>query len=397
MCGPCWPASTSSSTHSSNATDMPAHTVDSSARVGVIGSGIAGASVAFGLASRGVDVTIVDDAMAGQATAASAGIIAPWVSTSTGAYYETYAAGGNFYPAFLEALRTLGIPDLGYRRSGALVVNNDPGTLAEAAATIRSRVAPAGTVAGEVHDLDAAELREIFPPIAPDMTGLLITGGGRVDGRVLRDAILTGARLHGARTVADSAQDVTASSAGTWSVRTTSATEDFDALVIAGGARSAELLGRLGHAVGIVPQRGQLLHLELRGVNTSPWPTIHPLDHHYITPFDGGRIVAGATREDGVGFDVRATAAGTQQVLDDALRIAPGLAQATVLETRVGVRPMSTREGALPYAGAVQGADGLWLASGFGAGGLTMGPLIGDGVARLILGEEAPEIAHLAP
>src|SRR5699024_9804154 len=53
---------------------------------------------------------------------------------------------------------------------------------------------------------------------------------------------------------------------------------------------------------------GQLLHLELRGVNTSPWPTIHPLDHHYITPFDGGRIVAGATREDGVGFDVRATA-----------------------------------------------------------------------------------------
>lgn len=75
---------------------MPAHTVDSSARVGIIGSGIAGASVAFGLASRGVDVTIVDDAMAGQATAASAGIIAPWVSTSTSAYYETYAAGGNF-------------------------------------------------------------------------------------------------------------------------------------------------------------------------------------------------------------------------------------------------------------------------------------------------------------
>ena len=379
----------------STAIDTTARTVDSSARVGVIGSGIAGAGVAFGLASRGVDVTIVDDAMAGQATAASAGIIAPWVSTSTGAYYETYAAGGNFYPAFLEQLSALGIPDLGYRRSGALVVNNDPETLAEAAATIRSRVAAAGTVAGEIHNLDAAELAELFPPIAPDMTGLLITGGGRVDGRVLCDAILTGARQQGAGFVADSAQAITASGRGTWSVRTASATEGFDALVIAGGARSADLLGRLGHSVGIAPQRGQLLHLELRGVNTSPWPTIHPLDHHYITPFDGGRIVAGATREDGVGFDVRATAAGTKRVLDDALRIAPGLAEATVLETRVGVRPMATREGALPYAGAVPGADGLWLASGFGAGGLTMGPLIGDGVARLILGEEAPEIAHL--
>ncbi|WP_210603214.1 NAD(P)/FAD-dependent oxidoreductase [Brevibacterium oceani] len=385
----------------STATDAPARTVDSCARVGVIGSGIAGASTAFALASRGVDVTIVDDAMAGQATAASAGIIAPWVSTSTGAYYETYAAGGNFYPAFLERLSALGIPDLGYRRSGALVVNNDPDTLAEAAATIRERVAAAGSVAGEIHDVDAAELAELFPPIAPDMTGLLITGGGRVDGRVLRDAILTGARQHGARFVADSAQAITApgrgtEGRGTWSVRITSAVEDFDALVIAGGARSADIFDRLGHPVGIAPQRGQLLHLGLRGVNTSPWPTIHPLDHHYITPFDGGRIVAGATREEGVGFDVRATAAGTKQVLDDALRIAPGLAEATVLETRVGVRPMSTREGALPYAGAVPGADGLWLASGFGAGGLTMGPLIGDGLARLILGEGAPEIAHLA-
>lgn len=385
----------------STATDAPARTVDSRARVGVIGSGIAGASTAFALAYRGVDVTIVDDAMAGQATAASAGIIAPWVSTSTGAYYETYAAGGNFYPEFLGRLAALGIPDLGYRRSGALVVNNDPVILAEAAATIRERVATARSVAGEIHDVDGAELTELFPPIAPDMTGLLVTGGGRVDGQILRDAILTGARQYGAKFVADSARAITASGRGTlsrgiWSVRTTSAMDDFDALVIAGGARSADLLGRLGHTVEIAPQRGQLLHLGLRGVNTSPWPTIHPLDHHYITPFDGGRIVTGATREDGVGFDVRATAAGTKQVLDDALRIAPGLAEATVLETRVGVRPMSTREGALPYAGAVPGADGLWLASGFGAGGLTMGPLIGDGLARLLLGEEAPEIAHLA-
>ena len=369
--------------------------IDTSARVAVIGSGIAGASVAFGLASRSVDVTIFDDAMAGQATAASAGIIAPWVSTSTGAYFETYAAGGNFYPEFLDWLSALGIPELGYRRSGALVVNKDPDTLAEAAHLIRDRVAAAGAVAGEVHDVDAAYLHELFPPIDPGMSGLFITGGGRVDGRTLRDAILTGTNAYGARLVPDAERTITTGTAGVWSVGTTSAVEDFDALVIAGGARSAELLDRLGHTVSITPQRGQLVHLELRGVNTSPWPTLHPLDHHYITPFDGGRVVVGATREDGVGFDVRATAAGIKQVIDDALSIAPGLAEATILETRVGVRPMSTRDGGLPFAGAVQGEQGLWLASGFGAGGLTMGPLIGDGLARSILGQDAPEIAHL--
>lgn len=58
---------------------------------------------------------------------------------------------------------------------------------------------------------------------------------------------------------------------------------------------------------------------------------------------------------------------------------------------------MSTRSSGLPYAGAVPGADGLWLASGFGAGGLTMGPLIGDAIARAIMGSAAPEIAHLGP
>ncbi|SDR85127.1 D-amino-acid dehydrogenase [Brevibacterium sandarakinum] len=385
---------------------------DTSARVAVIGSGIAGASVAFGLASRDVSVTVFDDAKAGQATAASAGIIAPWVSTSTGPYYETYAAGGNFYPDFLNRLSDLGIPDLGYRRSGALVVNHDPDMLAEAARLIRERAAAAGPVAGEVHDMDSANLAEVFPPIGPNMTGLFISGGGRVDGRTLRDAILTGAKTYGARLVNDSARIVTAgrpgstngsstndgstNGAGTWTVATTSAVEDFDAIVVAGGARSSEILERLGHTVTITAQRGQVVHLGLHRTNTSPWPTVHPLDHHYITPFDGGRVVIGATREDGVGFDVRATAAGQRQVLDDALRIAPGLAEATVLETRVGVRPMSTRPGGLPYAGAVPGASGLWLASGFGAGGLTMGPLIGDGMARAILGEEAPEIAHLA-
>ncbi|MDN6123208.1 MAG: FAD-binding oxidoreductase, partial [Brevibacterium sp.] len=289
-------------------------------------------------------------------------------------------------------------PDLGYRRSGALVVNSDPVVLAEAARLIRDRVAGAWSVAGEVHDMDAANLTEIFPPIAPDMTGLFVTGGGRVDGRTLRDAILTGGKAHGARLVNDSARIISNSTSGTatWTVGTTSAMEDFDVVVVAGGARSAEVLERLGHTAAITAQRGQLIHLGLHGTNTSPWPTVHPLDHHYITPFDGGRVVVGATREDGVGFDVRTTAAGQRQVLDDALRIAPGLAEATVLETRVGGRPMSARASGLPYAGAVPGTSGLWLASGFGAGGLTMGPLIGDGLARAILGQAAPEIAHLA-
>jgi D-amino-acid dehydrogenase len=57
--------------------------------------------------------------------------------------------------------------------------------------------------------------------------------------------------------------------------------------------------------------------------------------------FDESRVVAGATREVGTGFDYRVTAAGQAEVLSEALRIAPGLGVATVIETRVGFRPVS--------------------------------------------------------
>ncbi|RBP62337.1 D-amino-acid dehydrogenase [Brevibacterium sanguinis] len=368
-----------------------------SPRIVVIGSGIAGASVAFGLAARSAAVTLIDDAMSGQATAAGAGIIAPWVSSSDGAYYETYAAGGAFYPELLSRLSASGITDVGYRRTGAIVVDRDPSRLAEAAVLVRERAAAAGAVAGEVTELDPTRLRRACPPIDPEMSGLLITGGGRVDGRMLRDGLLTAAAGSGAELVRDSVVGLTASGGSSWSVATASARVDCDAVVVAAGARSPEILGRLGHRVAIAGQRGQLIHLSLPGANTGTWPTVHPLGHHYITPFDSGRIVIGATREDGTGFDVRPTAAGLRQVLDDALAIAPGLAEATVLETRVGIRPMSQRDNRLPFAGRITDASGLWLASGFGAGGLTMGPLIGDAIARDILGEPAPEIAALQP
>ena len=45
----------------------------------------------------------------------------------------------------------------------------------------------------------------------------------------------------------------------------------------------------------------------------------------YVFTVAGPRIVAGATRETGSGFDYRLTAAGTHDVLTQALRVAPRL------------------------------------------------------------------------
>ncbi|MDQ4214974.1 FAD-dependent oxidoreductase [Microbacterium capsulatum] len=362
-----------------------------SATTVVIGGGIAGVTTAFQLARRGARVTVIDDGGFGQATAASAGIIAPWVSSSDGSFYEAYSAGGGFYPEFLSQLEGLGIPELGYRRSGALMVGTQT-ELDGVEERIRSRVAAAGSVAGEVARVDSARARELFPPLATGLGGITVSGGGRVDGRILRDAALSGAIALGAAHLVDAVIGIEACEGSGWRVRTTTTELDVDAVVVAAGARVRDLLAPLGTTVGVSPQRGQIVHLGLRGVNTSPWPTLHPFADHYMTPFDGGRIAVGATRETGSGFDARVTAAGQMSVLQKALALAPGLAGATILETRVGIRPMG--DDGVPLIGRVPGADGLWLVAGYGAGGLTMGPLFGDAVARDVMGEAAPELAH---
>src|SRR5205807_2568625 len=113
------------------------------------------------------------------------------------------------------------------------------------------------------------------------------------------------------------------------------------------------------------------------------WPVVSPLAHHYLLAFDG-RVVAGATREDGAGFDAVLTAAGQAQVLHDALAVAPGLAACPVLEWRVGLRPVAVR--GWPYLGPLPDRPGVFVATGHGASGLTYGPWSGAAVADLALG-----------
>ncbi|MFC5829276.1 NAD(P)/FAD-dependent oxidoreductase [Nonomuraea insulae] len=365
-------------------------------RVIVIGSGIAGASAAFALARRGAAVTVVDSGEAGQATGASAGIISPWASTVEGPFYDLYAAGAAYYPEVIGLLGEAGVERTDYRRNGALLVHEDPARLAEAQARVEARARTAGGVVGEVRRIGNDEVRALFPPLAPELEGVYISGGGRVDGRTMRDALLQGAVHHGARRV-DGRARLLPRPQGAPRVEVGSETLEADDVLVASGAWANELLAPYDLRLAVEPQRGQITHLRLDGVDTSGWPSVHPLSHHYMVAFDDSRVAVGATRETGSGFDARVTARGQWQVLADALRIAPGLADATLIETRVGLRPLPSEE-LLPIVGALPGTPGLHVVTGFGAAGLTMAPFTGDALARSILdGKTVPELAAVAP
>ncbi|MFC4243311.1 NAD(P)/FAD-dependent oxidoreductase [Gryllotalpicola reticulitermitis] len=357
----------------------------SAARVVVVGAGVAGAATAFGLARRGVAVELVDAGLTGRATDAGAGIIQPWTVSRDGAFYELYSAGAAFYPSFVAALAEHGAPDVGYRRVGSLVVSADPGALDEVESRLLSR-APDAPEMGAVQRLGRGEALTRFPLLDPTNHGIWIEGGGRVDGRLLRAGLLAAIeKLGGVVHTGGAGLEATDSGIRLLLDGTPLAA---DAIVVAAGAWTNSVLAPLGFSVPVEAQKGQIMHLHVEA-DTSGWPVVHRVSSsHYLLAFDGGRIVAGATREFGSGFDTRVTAFGTQEVLQNALSVAPGLANAAVIETRVGLRPLTLEHDQLPTVTRLDAGDAvpLWVNAGFGAGGLTMGPVVGDRLAEEIVG-----------
>jgi glycine/D-amino acid oxidase-like deaminating enzyme len=96
-----------------------------------------------------------------------------------------------------------------------------------------------------------------------------------------------------------------------------------DTVIISAGAWSSELCRPLGIDLAVEPQRGQIVHLRVPETDTGTLPIILPaLSDYYLLGFPGSRIVIGATRETGSGFDFRVTAGGVTEVLQAGFRIA---------------------------------------------------------------------------
>jgi D-amino-acid dehydrogenase len=352
-------------------------------RVVVVGAGVVGASTAFHLAEAGVDVIVADRADTGTATLAGAGIICPWPTAATDEeFVSLYVAGAHAIPGIVERLAELGETETGYRCSGSIALAWDDAELDSIEARVATRSAGSAAI-GDVHRISGRDARGRFPPLRSDLDGLWIGGGARLDGRSLTAALL---RAAGA-VPSPGSVDLFVDGGRLRGVVVDGEQIGADAVVVAGGAWSGGLLAAHDIDVDVEPQKGQIVHLgvaERDGqVPTGEWPSILAPGPHYLVPFDDGRVVVGATRETGSGFDTRITVAGQREVLDAAVRWAPGLIDAAVIETRVGLRPLAV--GGRPTIGAAPQLDGLYVGTGLGATGLTIGPLAGRMLADEIL------------
>lgn len=366
-------------------------------RIVVVGGGIVGASAAYEVASRGVGVTLVDREDQGYATQAGAGIVSGTSARERGPASAaiTHRALAH-YPELVARLAEDGVAESGYSETHGLLVAqpDEQAPLRELFGQVAEEWSGDRDRAGSFELLAPGEPGRLFPGIDERLSAIHLRRAARVDGRVIRAGLRRAVVRRGGEVVVGDAT-LLVEHGRARGVEVGGNRVAADAVVLCTGAWARELLEAQLPNLGVAPQRGQIIHLATPGQETGGWPFIVGFHSHYLLPF-ADRVVVGATRETGSGFDYRYTAAGVREVLSEALRIAPGLAAATVREMRIGFRPLS--DDLLPFLGPVPGVEGLVLATGTGASGLTIGPFCGAVAAGLALGEPAPlDLTPYAP
>jgi glycine oxidase len=346
----------------------------------IIGGGVIGLSIAYALAREGVQATVLDRRELGrEASWAGAGLIPPYTERLTlhpTADLRSWSAV--LYPEWSAALREETGIDNGYRRTGGVDVAWTP----EEDQMLRG-AAGHWRVEGIVFErLAPDDFRRVEPALNPAVrTVYFLPDRAQVrNPRHLRALIAAltqrGANLRpglaalGFKTVADR---VTA-------VETEVGPLPCDCVIVAAGAWSAALLEGVGLRVPTPPLKGQIVLLK------SDRPLLQRIVEHgknYLVPRDDGRVLAGATEED-AGFDTRNTSAGVRELIDEAIRLCPVLAEAEVERAWAGLRPGSIDT--KPYLGFAPGFRNLIVATGHKRAGLQLSPVTAEVIADLVLG-----------
>jgi glycine oxidase len=351
--------------------------------VAVVGGGVIGLASAWRLASRGATVVVIDPAPGRGASWAAAGMLAPVTEVHPGEeeLLRLNLASASEYPAFVEELTAQTGVDLGYRRSGTLIVARDSDDNAALEDVYRYQQ----RLGLEVERLSGREARRREPALSPRTRGgIYVPGDHQIDNRALVGALLEACEKSGVRFVRTK---VVAIARGPELALADGSLIGAGAVVVAAGAEASRIDGSTEEA-GLPPLRpvkGQLLHLRARD------PLLHGnvrgLETYLVGRSDG-RLVVGATVEER-GFDRRVTAGAVHELLRAAYELVPGITELELVETVAGLRPATPDNG--PVIGRTD-SPGVIVATGHYRNGVLLAPVTADAVARLVLDDEVADV-----
>ncbi len=370
-------------------------TVPDRARVVIVGGGVAGCSVAYGLATNGwKDVVLLEQNQLGSGTSwHAAGAVGRF--RTPGSFARMSERSAQLY-AGLE--QETGLPT-GFKMVGGLsLAQND-----ERMIQLRRAAALAGHFGVEVQIISPTEVAAIWPfAVVDDLVGAaLVPGDPRVDPELLPRAIAQGARLRGA-TIIEGVRvlDLLQANGRITGVRTEGQDIEAEYVVIAGGMWTRQLALSCGVSVPLHPVEHHYLISNPTGQDLTWTPVTRDLD--FTTYFRGheDRILIGAFQKkskpwlvdrvpDEFAFSLlEPDWEHFEQPLREGYHRLPLLREIGFEKFVNG--PESFTPDGNPILGETPEIAGLYVLAGFNSSGLAFAGGAGEALAQWIIGGEQP-------
>ncbi|GAB3619131.1 glycine oxidase ThiO [Glutamicibacter endophyticus] len=346
----------------------------------VVGAGIIGLATAFELKTAGHAVRVIDPDPAGGASHAAAGMLAPAAETVWGqhALHPLMVQAAADYPQFIDRIEAITTERPDYRDNATLVV------AAEAAdrQALNELESLQQSLGLRTERLLGSQARAAEPALAANIAGAMrFADDHQVDPRSLTAILL---RYLDAELIREQAIEVLREAGTISGVRLASGrVVEGQCVVLAtglgalAGAPALPLRPVYGDIVRLRPHGGRpLIEHTVRGiVNRRPV---------YLVPRRDGSLVLGASsREDG---RAEVNVGALHTLLDDARRLVPGVADASLLEVIARARPGT--EDDVPIIERVE--QGLVVSTGYFRHGILLTPFAAKATATLATGGQLP-------
>lgn len=345
----------------------------------VAGGGLIGLACTTAIARMGLRVLVVSSSEQGAASPAAAGILAPSVGNSPTPVRRLGEAARDMYPDYVEAIALRTGKQVPLDRSGLLEIAFTEGE----ATTLRESIRKGSEW------IDAPELRDLEPLLAPAEGAAYHRDDGAVDVPALLDALRTEAErdphislIEGRVTrIGAEQQPVVVELDGHRRL-------EAENVVVAPGAWVGAING-LPRPLPVAPVRGQVLAFESSGIrHVIMGPSGYLLQR-------GNRTLVGSTMEH-VGFDAQPTAEGAIRLMDVARELSPAVAGGPLVAQWAGLRPVTPDF--LPIVGSDPDREHLFYACGHSKNGVLLAPLTGRVIADLIAHGSSPiDVTPYAP
>ncbi len=303
--------------------------------VAIIGGGMVGSALGYGLTKAGVDTVMLDQGDRDlRAARGNFGLL--WVQ-GKGADFPAYAdltlSSTRLWPAFAEELKSLTGIDVQFQQQGGIHFCLDDKEMNEYADEL-ARQAAVSNSAFEYHMLNARELKELEPNIGPTVPG----GGfspndGHVNPLYLLRAMQSGFLAYGGSyRPRHSVKAIERLNDG-FCLQTEQGDLRAEKVILAAGLDNKRLAPMLGLHQPLYPQRGQLLITE-RLPKLLNYPSI------YLRQTSEGTIQIGDSSEN-VGLDDSNTATVMVQLAKRAVRLLPALQHRRIVRGWGALRVLS--------------------------------------------------------